>query len=424
MKKILVPEIITNWGSSSFEGIDHLAIPRGQMKWLREFLERNQIKWSFEDSRAKGIPFEVSWNESFQPHDYQLKGVDFLKKFQQGFWCYDPGAGKTIFALYGISELKLTTLILVNSNELAKQWRTKIKKFLHYDQEIGLIQQSKIDIKPITIALVPTLNNWDKEALSKLNEYFGILIHDEAHHSSSGGSQWVLGPLSQKYRIALTASKTRKDGLEFLAYDYYDKIRQIEKGNVLIPKVIQINTGVEFQWTKFMRWSTISKKLAKNKQRNYLIASEIIEDVQAGHKVLSISNMTHSAKEIHKMLLDKGIKSKLLLGTTDFDLERIDKEVSSGEIEVICSCRLFDEGIDIPALSSVHLSSPSSNIENLRQRTGRVTRVFPGKPQPIIKDYKDNVIPCFHSAKKRLEWYKEFGYSVNNSFMARSFGWF
>lgn len=416
-----IDPLVQNWNFSLFNWKQYLSIPRGGMTWLKQFLTENRIAFEIEDERARGTQIEVEWNDKYTPHDYQLKGFNLLSKFQQGFWCYNPGAGKTILGLYSISQIKRATLIIVNSNELANQWKNQIQEFLRYDDEVGLIQQQKCNIKPITIALIQTLNNWNEKKIESLNKYFGFLMHDEAHHSPADSNQKVLNKLSQKYRMALTASKKRKDKLEFLAYDYYDSIRQIETGNVMTPTVQMINTGFQYPWTRSMKWQEFEKILSNDYNRNQLIKNEIHEHVVIGHKVLSLWARNDSAKHMNQLLLNEGIRSRCLISGEKFNLNQIKNEIASGKIQVIVGCKMFDEGIDIPALSSIHLCSPSSNEESVRQRTGRITRNFNGKLQPIITDYKDDVTPCKTSANKRLEWYRDFGYNVPSTFMGRTY---
>lgn len=417
-----IDPLVQNWNLSLFDWKQHLSVPRGGMTWIKQFLAENVIPFTISDKRAKGIDIEVEWNDGkYTPYDYQLRGVDLLKKFQQGVWSYNPGAGKTILACYAISEIKKASLILVNSNELANQWRDQLQEFLSFDHEVGLIQQSTKNIQPITVALMQTLKNWSKDQIAELNEYFGMVIHDEAHHSPADSHQKVLNCLSQKYRMALTASKKRKDQLEFLTYDYYDSIRQLETGNVMIPTVQQINTGFTYPWTRKMKWQDFEKILSNDVGRNNLIKNEIHEHVVLGHKVLALWSRNDAALQMHNLLLEEGIRSRCLISGSKFDLKQIKKEVKSGKIQVIVGCKMFDEGIDVPALSSIHLCSPSSNEEGIRQRTGRITRPCEDKLPPIITDYRDDVTPCKTSSNKRLEWYRDFGYNVPATFMGRTY---
>lgn len=416
-----IDPLVQNWELSLFNWIQHLSVPRGGMLWLKQFLNENSVPFNVQDQRALGIDIKVEWNDKYTPYDYQIRGSGLLGRFQQGVWSYNPGGGKTVLGLHSISHIKKATLIIVNSNELANQWTDQVHEFLHYDDEVGLIQQPHRNLKPITVALMQSLAKWTKKELQELNKYFGFVIHDEAHHSPANSHQKVLNCLSQKYRMALTASQTRKDGLEFLTYDYYDSIRQKETGNVMIPTVQLINTGFTYPWTRQMKWQDFEKILSSDYHRNNLIKNEIHEDIIMGHKVLALWAQNDAARNMHRMLMDEGIRSRCLISGEKFDLKVIKQEVKSGKIQAIVGCKMFDEGIDVPALSSLHLCSPSANEEGVRQRSGRITRICEGKLPPKLSDYRDDVTPCKTSSDKRLQWYREFGYNVPSTFMGRQY---
>jgi superfamily II DNA or RNA helicase len=411
--------LVQNWQYTLIDWKNHLSIPRGQLVWLKNFLNENKVPFNITDERSTGFKFDVEWNDKFTPKEYQSRGVDLFLKYQQGFWCLNPGAGKTVLALLSIAKTKTSSLIICNSNELMSQWKEEIKKFLHYDDEVGIIQQKKAILKPITIASIQTLINWDTLKIQELNEYFGACYHDEAHHGAAKETLRAITPLSQKYKMALTASKTRKDELEFLIYDHYDKIRLEEKGDTLVPTVTQINTGINIHWTRKTPWQKLESDLGANESRNELIKSEIQEDLLFGHRVLCLFSRNDAAKNMHRLLQEEGVKSICLVSGDDINLKKLKKDVETREVEVIVGCRIFDEGIDIPSLSSIHLCSPSNNKEGIRQRTGRVNRIWGGKIDPKVVDYVDNIQPCKASALKRMQWYKEFGYKVPTSFAAR-----
>lgn len=420
-RKIDAPRTISNWDYTMIDHVPHLSIPRGQMIWLRDFLCSENVAYTVDDRRSAGIPLNASWKGVMEPHDYQIEGCRLISKYEQGVFSWWPGAGKTVFGLYAIAEyLKRSTLILVNSNELANQWSSRIRKFLHYPHDIGRIQQSTIDIQPITICLVQSLMRWEPAKIAALNKHFGVLIHDEAHHTSAEGNRTAIDPLSQKYRIALTANETRKDQCEFLVYDYYDKIRQRVRGNVLTPTITQINTGVRIPWNQRTRWDSVEKKLSANPGRTQFILDNIIKDVHAGHKVLTISSRTEVATKLEELLNQKGIPSMCLIGGSDFDIDKVEQKVRSNQIKVITSCKLFQEGIDVPPLSKLHNTSHSTNHEMMRQFIGRVCRVDkPDKLPPEVTEYIDDIIPCKVGAKKRLDYYKELGFNINQGYYSR-----
>ena len=91
------------------------------------------------------------------------------------------GWGKTIMALYILSQLKRKTLIIVHKEFLMRQWVERISEFLP-DARIGRIQQKKVDIhqKDIVIGMLQSISMKDYEI--EIFDDFGFCIVDECHH--------------------------------------------------------------------------------------------------------------------------------------------------------------------------------------------------------------------------------------------------
>ena len=75
------------------------------------------------------------------------------------------------------------------------------------------------------------------------------------------------------------------------------------------------------------------------------------------------------------------------------DRDVIRRRMLDGELKVIIATSVADEGLDLPNLSAVFFTFPSSALARILQRSGRVMRPVPGKPEPIIFDYIDIQIP-------------------------------
>lgn len=95
------------------------------------------------------------------------------------------GSGKTTMALSAIAALGRTALIVVDQQNLADQWRERIKTFLGCtDDEIGTIQGPKCEFKDkkITIAMLQSLSQRQYE--DDLYSNFGVVVFDECFHPS------------------------------------------------------------------------------------------------------------------------------------------------------------------------------------------------------------------------------------------------
>lgn len=66
--------------------------------------------------------------------------------------------------------------------------------------------------------------------------------------------------------------------------------------------------------------------------------------------------------------------------------------LASGEIQVLTSCDLISEGLDIPAVAAAILLRPTQSLSLCRQQIGRVLRPSPGKDRAIILDHAGNVL--------------------------------
>ena len=70
---------------------------------------------------------------------------------------------------------------------------------------------------------------------------------------------------------------------------------------------------------------------------------------------------------------------------------------------------LAKEGLDIPRLDRLYLTTPQKDYAVIVQSVGRVARVFEGKQQPIVYDYVDNIKSLLKSYKKRCTSYRKCG---------------
>lgn len=134
------------------------------------------------------------------------------------------GKGKSILGMMIAARLKLRTLIVVHKNDLIVGWKKDAKLCFGSVFELGQIQQKKRDVREITIATVQTLARM--EQTGELEDYldrFGLVILDECHHAPSTTFSLV-DKFHARYRLGLTATLERKDGLAFLIDLYFGRV--------------------------------------------------------------------------------------------------------------------------------------------------------------------------------------------------------
>ena len=131
--------------------------------------------------------------------------------------------GKTVTAIGMIARLHVSTLILIHSRSLLRQWVSRLKEFLiihekvshvkwqRSDSPIGCLCSGKSSLRGIIdIALIQSCIS-DHEAKPFLRNY-GLVIVDECHHVPAVGFEEVLKRVTAQRVYGLTATPVRKDG--------------------------------------------------------------------------------------------------------------------------------------------------------------------------------------------------------------------
>lgn len=70
---------------------------------------------------------------------------------------------------------------------------------------------------------------------------------------------------------------------------------------------------------------------------------------------------------------------------------------------------LAKEGLDIPCLERLYLTTPQKDYAIVTQSIGRIARICEGKADPITYDFVDNIAYLIKSYKNRCTIYKKNG---------------
>lgn len=153
------------------------------------------------------------------------------------------GKGKSVLGVYLAATLGQKTLIVVHKDDLVKGWQADIKLAFDGLVKPGLIKaQSRAIGEQITIATIQTLNRLSPRELAKLYDRFGLVIQDEMHHCPAT-SFALVADFTARYRLGLTATPERKDGLGFVMQLYfgefcYEHEYSVDDEDILPVKVI------------------------------------------------------------------------------------------------------------------------------------------------------------------------------------------
>lgn len=367
----------------------------------------------------------LSFADDIELRDYQSHAVWKLVKAGEGLIIAPCGAGKTMMGLGALTNYDTRAVILVHTHDLAKQWCDRIKEQLQ--TESGAVPSvtiwgggKKDDSGQIVIAMIQSLarERWDE--LHTWGKQFGLCITDEVHHVPAQTFSMVMMAMPAEIRLGLTATPDRPDGLSDIMYWHFGRElyrittqELIDKGRVLAPTV-------RFKATKWtpsghMDWAKLVSKMCKDDQRNDQILDIVGELILDGRQVLVLSDRVQHCIDMADMTAGRGFSAAALVGKMSKKkrsevLEAADRR----ELSAIFATTVADEGLDLPGLDTIILTTPTKALSRIQQRIGRIMRTAHNKKNPVVIDLVDNSKPLFYAHKKRSKFYAELGCTVES----------
>jgi superfamily II DNA or RNA helicase len=390
-----------------------LTIPRGAVDDVRRVLAQHGVRIDFEDQRV--LPTERLDNLAMPLlRGYQREAVDTFVRATQGVLVLPTGAGKTRCVLGVIATLATPTLILLQSTDLATQWKTELATLLGI--EAGVVGDGDVDIRPVTIGLVQALARWPVADLDSFLGRFGLLVAEEGHHVAAPQVRSIVHRCPAKYRLGVTATPEREDGLGpvvrfFLGPELvrvaHDDL--VEQGVLVRPSVQTLETAFEFPYAGPEDYPEFLTALALDVPRAQQIARAIATEVAAGHACLALAGRRDYCVVLARQLAELGVASEVLTSeVTRARRAQILDGARQGEVPVLIATQLADEGLDVPRLSRVLLAWPSKARGRTIQRVGRVMRPHPDKPDALVIDVVDRrVAPLARQAARRAALYRQ-----------------
>uniref|UniRef100_A0A7J3I8N3 DEAD/DEAH box helicase n=1 Tax=Ignisphaera aggregans TaxID=334771 RepID=A0A7J3I8N3_9CREN len=421
------PDIIMYTGSSKFVRslrAERLVIFDRKTATLR--LMPKNLHRVLEIAERQGLKcklgFELNYRASFEAHlkielrDYQLEAYRaWVGSGYRGVVVLPVAAGKTMVALKAIEELGVKTLILVPTIDLLNQWSENIVRYLSISvNKIGIYGSGRRELNDVTIMTYDS-------AYINLERYpnlFGLVIADECHHAVSPSYRRALENLTAPYRMGLTATPYRSDGLhkhyedvigpivyslesESLQLRGYLARHREEKVYVTLPeeelgeyrRLMRIYLefcrkrfpSIRDPRERFRRVLELASRdqaarealRAKHRARRIALSNEkkiaVVEELLSRYKdekILIFSRFTDIVREISRRFLIP----RILHDTPDEERKEYLKMFREGRIRVLATAMALDEGVDVPDASVAIVVSGTGSHREYIQRLGRILR--------------------------------------------------
>ena len=402
---------------------DTLVLPFGCLRWVMECMDG---KDSIELNMAQ--PQMIWYGCDVSLYDYQREAVAQMLEAQYGILQAPAGCGKTQMGIAMAVILGRKTLWLTHTKDLLSQSKARAEQYMSPDLT-GTITEGRVQIgKGITFATVQTMCNLN---LALYRDTWDCVIVDECHRvagSPTAVTQFskVLNALAARHKYGLSATVHRADGMIAATYALLGEVVYKVPEEAVAEKIMRVNVRpIECSEVGIVRdfldtdgtiiYAKLINYLAEDFERNGHIIGEII--MNEGHSCLILSDrlahleylMNHLPRDMRAAAVM--VDGKMTTKKGKMQREQAIEDMRQGRKKYLfATYALAKEGLDIPCLDRLFLTTPQKDYAVITQSIGRIARTFEGKEDPIVYDFVDTGVKyLIKSYKKRCTTYRKAG---------------
>ncbi len=260
---------------------------------------------------------------------------------------------------------------------------------------------------PVQVASVGTLTR----RLNQLPpELFQLLVIDEAHHSNAGQWSRIIQHFHGAHLLGVSATPVRSDGRGL--GEFYSKLvlgpsaAWLTANGFLAPaRVFAPPSGFATQQLR-KRMGDYDLRQAADALGGAKILGDAVSHYRqhlAGQSAIAFCCSVAHAQAVAEAFNGQGIAAASIDGSLDAVSRRsLLEQLGRRELQVLTSCALIGEGVDVPSVVGCILLRPTQSEALHLQMIGRCLRPQSGK-QAVILDHVGNIARLGHHLEER-DW--------------------
>ncbi len=378
------------WDDGEFEPYDR-----------ERFLASTQHRDEARDALARAV--------QLRPYRHQQEALDALateraRGHHRNLIDAATGSGKTVMAALDYARLcaaghRPSLLFVAHRQELLKQSLATFRAALR-DGHFGelLVADERPQLGSHVFASIQSLHERRLETLRP--DAYDVVIVDEFHHAEADTYRALLEHLTPRTLLGLTATPERADGKNVLAFFEHRiafELRlwdAIDQGLVVPFQYFGIHDDTDLSTVDFRAGrydvSALEKLYTADDVRALAVLKELerqTPDVGALTALGFCVSVRH-AEFMAAFFSKRGVPSLAVSGETPAR-ERAEalRRLASGEVKVLFSRDLFNEGLDVPSVNTVLFLRPTESATVFLQQLGRGLRHETNKSCLTVLDF-------------------------------------
>lgn len=383
--------------------IDDEELKRYFKNWHRPAVAKDLDKYDQEDEQDTNVRM------IYEPRGAQIEVLCALEATRaegakRALVQAATGVGKTCIAAFD-SKSYARVLFVAHREEILNQAATTFHNIRNSDDYGFFRGTDKCTDKSVIFASVATLGK--SEYLNDdyfARDYFDYIVIDEFHHAVNNPYRKIVDYFQPKFLLGLTATPERMDGRNI--YEICDYNVPYE-----LPLADAINKGmlVPFHYYGIYDDTDYSKlHVVKGRYDSAELNATYIGNVHrhdliykyyckyGSKRALGFCCTREHAEEMAKEFCKRGIPSVAVYsdahGEFSEDRNVAIEKLKSGEIRVIFSVDMFNEGVDVPSVDMVMFLRPTESPTVFLQQLGRGLRKSKGKEYLNVLDFIGNYL--------------------------------
>lgn len=339
------------------------------------------------------------------PNSVQLEALQALRNtraegFSRGLVVLATGMGKTWLAAFDALQTGAKRVLFVAHREEILLQAQAVFNRVHHNARTGLFQGAlKESSAHFIFASVQSLGK--PEALKHFSsEHFDYVIVDEFHHASAPSYRSILQHFNPRFLLGLTATPERTDQADILTLCDNNLVfeRNLVHGinEQLLAPIHYYGIYDEFVNYQEIPWRSgrfdpdkiefafATQKRARHIYQNWLKHKQ--------SRTLGFCISQRHADYMSEYFQQQGVRAGAVYAGSNLTRHAALQQLADGQLDVIFSVDMFNEGTDLPALDTVLMLRPTESKIIFLQQLGRGLRLSENtqKTHVVVLDFLGN----------------------------------